>query len=60
MQTIREFILAVESLENLGDAADLFEDNCSDELRNQLYELAHPNSPEPFRSAMNALGYTSY
>lgn len=60
LQTLREFVLALEALETLDTAADLFEDNCSDELRTQIYELAHPNSPEPFRSAMYNLGYTNY
>jgi hypothetical protein len=45
---------------HISDMYDVFEYQTSDELRNQVYELADPTSPEPFRSAMHNLGFTNY
>ena len=60
IKTVREFVLRVESLKNLQDAADVFEDECSDELREVIYQFANLRSPEPFRSAMIKLGFKKY
>ena len=35
---------------------NIFENDCADEVRNKIYELADEDSPEPFRSAMEWLG----
>ena len=43
-----------------AEAADVFEQRCSDKLRGQIYQFAGSTSPEPFRSAMHSLGYTHY
>ena len=56
--TIGDFILQVCLLgeKNVGNAYNLFEDRCSDELRAKIYNFADPASAEPFRSAMHRLG----
>ena len=60
LNTVREFVRVVDALSEIDDAYYVFEDMCSSELRSQIYTLANPNSPEPFRSAMYNLGYTDY
>lgn len=60
IKTVREFVLRVESLKNLQGAYDVFEDECTDELREVIYQFANRRSPEPFRSAMIKLGFEKY
>jgi hypothetical protein len=60
LNTLREFVLAVDQLADLSDAYYVFEERCSDKLRDQIYTLSDSNTPEPFRSAMINLGYHSY
>jgi len=61
ISTIREFVLFVElQLINLSDASDVFEDQCTSNLRDLIYSFADPESNEPFRSAMFNLGFTEY
>lgn len=60
IHTIRIFVLRVETLIDISQASDVFEDECSDKLRNQIYALADPEAPEPFRDAMHRLGYQNY
>lgn len=61
--TLREFVLTVEDLRSIGNLSDayyVFENECSDAVRDQIYSLATPTSPEPFRSAMINIGFTRY
>jgi hypothetical protein len=60
LSTVREFIAACNLLSDISDAYYVFEDRCSEELRNTLYLLADADTPEPFRSAMHKLGYPQY
>lgn len=60
LATMREFVLAVESLQNISDVYDLFEDECTETLRELIFSFSDTNSPEPFRSAMYNLGFTEY
>jgi hypothetical protein len=58
--TIDEFVTKVKSLENVADAYDVFEDECTEELRDEIYDLADPDDYEPFRAAMHSLGFETY
>jgi hypothetical protein len=60
LNTVREFVSAVDDLVDIEDAYYVFEDACSESLRSDIYTMADSDSPEPFRSAMHALGYNSY
>lgn len=60
LTSINEFILAVEDRKDIADAYDIFEMNCTDSLRSEIYLFADPASSEPFRSAMHNLGFDSY
>lgn len=60
LNTLRDFVHAVDALTNIDDAYYVFEDRCSESLRASIYALADTTSPEPFRSAMHVLGYTNY
>lgn len=55
---LKQFILAC--LANPGKEADIFEDETPDGVRDLIYSLANPDSPEPFRSAMINIGFTDY
>jgi hypothetical protein len=59
ISNIAQFIQQCEVSTN-AQIYDLFELNCSDEVRNDVYMWADPTSPEPFRSAMYNLGFTNY
>lgn len=54
------YLQAVSALPHVRDAYTLFEEACTDGVRAEIYGLADADSPEPFRSAMYALGYTAY
>jgi hypothetical protein len=58
--TLSEFILRVNRLQDISDACDVFEEGCTQALRDQIYTLADDDSCEPFRSAMINMGFTSY
>ena len=60
LKTLRDFILRVEQLNKVQDAYDVFEDECTDDLREVIYDFADLKSPEPFRSAMIKIGYKNY
>lgn len=60
IRTVVRFIQRVQELKDVSDAYDLFEDECTDALRDKIYDLADPASPEPFRSAMTKLGFVNY
>ena len=59
LTNIVEFIRKCEVSTNI-EIYNLFEFECSDELRDLIYDFANPKSPEPFRSAMYNLGFTNY
>lgn len=59
--TITQFKAKVQSLTNPVDVFDIFEDGCTEELREEIYALsAHLDSNEPFREAMHILGFTEF
>lgn len=58
--TLRHFILLCASHDDPDAIYTLFEHHCSDAVRAQVYKLADPTSPEPFRSAMHNIGFTNY
>jgi hypothetical protein len=60
VNTLREFVHRIESLEQVGDAYYVFEGECSEELRTQIWLLSDIDSPEPFRSAMINMGFVNY
>ena len=60
LATIREFVLAVENLQRISDAHYLFEDECTENLRELIFSFSDADTPEPFRSAMYNLGFTEY
>lgn len=60
LSTLNDFIRKVESLKNIADAYDVFEDECTDQLRDEIYKFADPDDYEPFRAAMHNLGFETY
>ena len=58
--TLKDFILRVAELNDVHDAYDVFEEECSNALRDYIYSLAIPDSSEPFRSAMISMGFDNY
>jgi hypothetical protein len=58
--TLKGFILRVAELDDVHDAYYVFEEECSDQLRDYIYSLAIPDSSEPFRSAMISMGFDNY
>jgi len=60
MNTLIEFKSAVDLLDDVADAYDIFEDDCTDDLRDEIYNLSDSDTPEPFRSAMRNMGYVTY
>ena len=56
---IAEFIQKCEVSTN-DQIYEMFEFECSDEVRTDVYFWANPASSEPFRSAMYNLGFTEY
>lgn len=55
--TVKDFIIRVEALADKSDAYYLFEDECSEQVRDAVYQLAEIDNPEPFRSAMSVIGF---
>jgi hypothetical protein len=53
--TLVQFVTAVNMLDDVSDAYDVFEFKSSNALRDLIYTLA-----EPFRSAMHTMGFTNY
>lgn len=55
IKTLEDFVA-----ETRGASSDyvyeLFEENTSEKVRDEIYSYANKNSPEPFRSAMITLG----
>ena len=60
LNTLNEFIAKVESLKNIADAYDVFEFDCTDQLRDYIYTFSDPDESEPFRAAMHNLGFETY
>jgi hypothetical protein len=59
LNDIVEFISKCEVSTNT-QIYNLFEGQCSSELRELIYNFADPTSPEPLRSAMYNLGFINY
>ena len=58
--SLMEFLERVRGLENIADAHDIFENECTDQVRDIIMRSADADSAEPFRSAMHRFGFTSY
>lgn len=56
---LRQFILFCDTHDD-DTIYDMFEYNCSENVRNRVYSFATPGSPEPFRSAMINLGFSDF
>lgn len=57
IDTIKQFIDVVK--DDIDSAYDVFEERCSDDLRDKIYGLGG-DSPEPFRAAMIFLGFKDF
>lgn len=60
VSNLRTFILLVIANYDQQYIYELFEDGCTQRLRDQIYSLADPDTPEPFRSAMYNMGFVDY
>ena len=56
IETTKEFIDVCRLAADADDVFTIFEDETSEDVRDYIYSLADPASPEPFRSAMINLG----
>jgi hypothetical protein len=59
LATIKDFVVRINELDHIGDAYYVFEEECTDALRDRIYMIAE-GSVEPFRTAMHELGFTDY
>ena len=57
--TLAQFIQQCEVSTN-AQIYEMFEFNCNDTVRTEVYFWADLTRPEPFRSAMYNLGFTNY
>ena len=60
ISTLDQFIRRVESLDEISDAYYVFEDECTPELREEILSFADDGVSEPFRAAMDFLGFDTY
>ena len=60
VSTFKDFVLRVTALDDIADALDIFENECTNELRDQIYALSSNDYNEPFRTSMHILGFTTY
>ena len=60
LTTLSEFIRRVESLQEIQNAYDVFEYECEQRLRDEIYDMADAGEAEPFRAAMHNLGFDTY
>jgi len=60
INTLAQFKLRVNQLDDISNAYDVFEVECSEELRSVIYNMSTESSPEPLRDAMIAMGYTDF
>ena len=60
VSNLRTFILLCIANYDQQSIYELFEDGCTQRLRDQIYSLADPDTPEPFRSAMYNMGFVDY
>lgn len=60
INNIKDFCNRIERLKHLENAYYVFEEDCTDELRDQIYNLVDDSSVEPFRDAMHYLGFVDY
>jgi hypothetical protein len=58
--TLKDFILAVEQLSDVGQAYELFEDETCEPVRSLIYGLVAADEVEPFRAAMRLMGYADF
>lgn len=63
LNTIKDFcvrINEIDQLDQIDNAYFVFEDDCTEQLRDQIYNLVDDSSSEPFRDAMYHLGFINY
>lgn len=60
LNTVIAFVYRCMDLKDVSDAYYVFEGECTDALRDEIYEFADHRSNEPFRSAMHNLGFVNY
>ena len=60
INSVAEFIERVAALTYIQAAYDVFEYEVTEDVRGDIYAMADPASPEPFRSAMHNIGFTHY
>jgi len=61
VSTLADFKAVLAGLDLIERAYDLFEELTSESVRDEVYALsANSGSPEPFRAAMEILGYPNY
>lgn len=61
--TLQQFVDKANELQSrgrIGDMHDVFEEDTSEDVRDQVYDLSDPDTPEPFRSAMINLGFVNF
>ena len=59
INSVAAFVAAAKNLSN-DDIVYMFEHETEEAVRAEIYALADVNSPEPFRNAMNKLGFVNY
>ena len=60
LATIQEFKTRVQQLASISMAYHVFECQCTETLRAEIYAQAPAQHVEPFRSAMHAMGFCDY
>lgn len=60
INSINDFCKRIEQLDDISDAYYVFEGECTDRLRDLIYQCADKDSSEPFRNAMHNLGFDTY
>lgn len=60
VNTLQEFVQAAKQCKCSNEIYELFEHNTTEDVREAVYMHAAADSAEPFRSAMHALGISSY
>lgn len=57
--SVNDFVMCCANASN-SEIFDMFEYDCTDDVRDSIYALADDNAVEPFRSAMHKLGFSNF
>ena len=60
INTIKDFCVRINELDQIDNTYFVFEDDCTEQLRDQIYNLVDDSNSEPFRDAMYHLGFINY